>query len=371
MIKTISLIGFIQAIFGILIFATEKPKHISFKIIVFWLAIISVSLGTKLLPFDTFDSFNIGVFPILFLHGPLLYYYVSSLTNENFKLKWSVSLHAIPFFVIEIYRFLGNAVSVNSSSDLTENPNYIYNNIYFSLLIISLITYWVLSLNLILRHRKSIPYNFSNYTGRNTLNWLMFLMSLFLIFFISDIFISNIEKLTNTIFVKISSLHVNLTIFVFILIFFGIKQSVIYKKQETAFENSENDFDSNTADLNNLISNVNQKQIDQLTETVIHYLENKKPYLNSEYSLQMMADDLDIPKHKITYIINSGRKKNFHKLINEYRVEEVKRMLKDPAYKNYTVLGVAYECGFNSKSTFNRIFKEETGYTPSNYKRSS
>ena len=110
MIKTISLIGFIQAIFGILIFVTKRPKHISFMIIAFWLAIIAVSLGTKLLPFDTLDFLNIGVFPILFLHGPLLFLYVSSLTNEKFILKWSVALHTIPFFVIEIYRSFGHSV---------------------------------------------------------------------------------------------------------------------------------------------------------------------------------------------------------------------------------------------------------------------
>ncbi|HKI90584.1 MAG TPA: hypothetical protein VKA38_16275, partial [Draconibacterium sp.] len=218
MVKTIALIGFVQAIFGILIFVTKRPKHISFTIIAFWLGVISVSLGAKLLPFDTVEYFKIGLFPILFLHGPLLYIYVSSLTNETFKITWKTALHSLPVFIIGIQRSFGNQVSMNSSPNLLENPQYIYNNIYYTLLIISLVIYWILSIDLIIKHRKNIPYFFSNYTARNTLNWLVLLIILFLVLFVSELFISYIEKLLNTEFNELTSIHVNLTIFTFLLI---------------------------------------------------------------------------------------------------------------------------------------------------------
>ena len=56
--------------------------------------------------------------------------------------------------------------------------------------------------------------------------------------------------------------------------------------------------------------------------------------------------------------------------MNEYRVEEVKKRMVDPAYKNLTILAIAYDSGFNSKSSFNTIFKELTGMTPSAYQQS-
>ena len=89
---------------------------------------------------------------------------------------------------------------------------------------------------------------------------------------------------------------------------------------------------------------------------------------NPEYNLQMMADDLQISRHKLSHIINSGQQKNFYKFINQFRVAEVKLMLTDPSYHHYSVLGIAMECGFNAKTSFNRIFKEETGLTPTEYK---
>ena len=91
--------------------------------------------------------------------------------------------------------------------------------------------------------------------------------------------------------------------------------------------------------------------------------------MNPDYSLQMMADDLQISREKLSYLINTGQQKNFYKFINEFRIEEVKERLLNPKFDHFTVLGIGLECGFNSKSSFNRIFKEETGFTPSEFKK--
>jgi AraC-like DNA-binding protein len=69
-------------------------------------------------------------------------------------------------------------------------------------------------------------------------------------------------------------------------------------------------------------------------------------------------------------VINEHMGKNFYSLVNDYRVEEVKQRMEDPAYRNLTILAIAYDAGFNAKSSFNTIFKEKTGMTPSEYQRS-
>jgi AraC-like DNA-binding protein len=66
----------------------------------------------------------------------------------------------------------------------------------------------------------------------------------------------------------------------------------------------------------------------------------------------MMADDLNLSRHKLSQVINHSQKKNFYKFINAFRVEEVKEKLADPAYEHFTVLGIGLECGFNSKTSF-------------------
>ena len=367
--RTIAIIGFVQALFGILLFITKRPRHISFYILIVWLALIAIFLSALLLPFQVVDYFKPGIFPLLFLFGPLLYLYIGSLTIENFRLKPKSFTHLIPFVVICIHRSLVNVVPITSSSDLTENPHYIYNKIYYSFFILSLLVYWFLSLKLVLNHRKNIPYHFSNYTPRNTLNWSIFVLSLFLIFFIADFSMYYIRKILQIEIPVFTLLPVNLTLFTFIIILFGTNQTVIYpgikNAQKEDFLKDENSVLKSDRKL------LNEKQKETLSETVNQYLKDKKPYLNPEYSLQMMADDLSISREKLSYLINSGQQKNFYKLINEFRVEEVKKKLLNPNFKHYTVLGVGLDCGFNSKTSFNRIFKEETGLTPSEYKKAN
>lgn len=368
MSKTIVIIGVVQSLFGILLFAAKRPRHLSFYFLIIWLALIAIFLGSGLLPFEVVDYFKPGILPIIFLFGPALYLYLCSLTIENFRLKPILLLHLLPFILVCIHRSTVSPVPILSSSDLSENPLYIHNKIYYSVFILLLLMYWFVSLKLIIKHKKNIPYNFSNYTPRNTLNWLILLLSLFLIFFIADFSMFYITKVLNLEIRKISLLPVSLTLFSFIIIFFGINQTVIYPDPIKSLRKKQEEKDPGQV-INKDRHLLDEEQTEELTEMVIQYLKSKKPYLNPDYSLQMMVDDLNISRQKLSYLINSGQKKNFYKLINEFRIQEVKERLADPGYKQYTILGIGLECGFNSKTSFNRIFKEETGFTPTEYKK--
>jgi putative ABC transport system permease protein len=89
---------------------------------------------------------------------------------------------------------------------------------------------------------------------------------------------------------------------------------------------------------------------------------------DAELSLASLAEKLDIHTHELSRIINTAIKKNFYDFVNEYRVRDVILKMQDPAYDHITLLGIAFESGFNSKSTFNRIFKQTTGKSPVEYK---
>ena len=91
-------------------------------------------------------------------------------------------------------------------------------------------------------------------------------------------------------------------------------------------------------------------------------------YQDPELSLTSLAEKLELGHHELSRIINTALKKNFNDFINEYRVADVVQKMQDPAYRHITLLGVAYESGFNSQSTFSRIFKEMTGKSPLDYK---
>ena len=97
-------------------------------------------------------------------------------------------------------------------------------------------------------------------------------------------------------------------------------------------------------------------------------MENKQLYQDPELSLSSLADKLEIHTHELSRIINIALKKNFNEFVNEYRVRDVARKMQDPAYDHITLLGIAYDSGFNSQTTFNRIFKQLTGKGPLEYK---
>ena len=88
-----------------------------------------------------------------------------------------------------------------------------------------------------------------------------------------------------------------------------------------------------------------------------------------ELSLGSLAEKLSLPPHELSRVINTVFKKGFNDLINEYRVMDAVRKMQDPAYDPITLLGIAFEAGFNSKTTFNRIFKQMTGKSPTEYKK--
>lgn len=107
----------------------------------------------------------------------------------------------------------------------------------------------------------------------------------------------------------------------------------------------------------------NQKDL----KTIVDHIEHTKPYLNSNMSLQNLADATHLSKHRVSELLNSSLGMSFYEIINEYRVKEVIRLINEGKHQDHKLLHLAELAGFNSKATFNRIFKKTTGKTPSQY----
>ena len=103
-----------------------------------------------------------------------------------------------------------------------------------------------------------------------------------------------------------------------------------------------------------------------IEQKLLEYLINHKPYLNPELTLQDLAEYLDVHPNVLSYVINTTFQKNFYDLINEYRIEEFINLYQN-SNDRYTILSLALDSGFNSKSAFNRNFKKIKGITPSEF----
>ncbi len=105
-------------------------------------------------------------------------------------------------------------------------------------------------------------------------------------------------------------------------------------------------------------------------ESFEKFIKSEKNYLDANLSLDSVAENLQINKSYLSRIINMELEKGFSDYVNELRVEEAKRYMSNPEFKNYTLISIGLEAGFNSKSAFNSAFKKFTGMTPSQFRNS-
>ncbi|RSC92512.1 AraC family transcriptional regulator [Tenacibaculum singaporense] len=104
-------------------------------------------------------------------------------------------------------------------------------------------------------------------------------------------------------------------------------------------------------------------------QKILKAIEEEKIYLNHDLTQANFAKKLSLSSHHLSEVFSFEFDKNFYQLINSYRIKEAKKILELPTNKDYKIIAVAYDAGFKSKTTFNRVFKEQTGYTPTEYRK--
>ncbi len=109
------------------------------------------------------------------------------------------------------------------------------------------------------------------------------------------------------------------------------------------------------------------EQKNKYAKKLIHSIDVETSYLNPDLTLKGLAEQLSIHPNQLSWLINHEFNKNFNEFINHYRVEAFKQISKDPKNSHITLIGLAYDSGFNSKTVFNTSFKKETGMTPIQY----
>ena len=217
--------------------------------------------------------------------------------------------------------------------------------------------YAVLSLKLLSVYRRQIKNNYST-IHRIDLSWLRFVLYGFIVWRslgVLQTVLYLILRIDCLIIIYIASLVVFL-VFMSIMVFRGLRQPEIF----LGHENHKNEKLVLPKDL-----------IKQYVQKLNACMKSEKPYINSELTLDALSEMTSIPPRHLSKVLNEELNQNFFDFINRYRVDEAKQLLKTSRYQNYTILAVAFEAGFNSKSTFNLIFKKYTQKTPSQYRKSA
>jgi len=322
--------------------------------------------------YDTFRNTKINYFliNIAFALAPLIYLYIKSVTTSNFKFKKKYWLHFLPAILFVIYR-----LSIYSYDALQPGFNDVQNGYLkinldetYVLGVTSyletafMLLYLAFTFQLFYNYRKKIKQYFSN-TFKLELNWILSFLILFSVSFLYG----TIQDFVGSFFTNLDySERWWLNLFVAIItLYVGVKGyfTDTSKLNKLDFTFTPKSIGIPEETLNNPIKSFSNEHI----EKIELLMETNRPYLNPDLNLSDLAKQANLTRGQLSEIINSGFNKNFNDFINGYRVEAFKQMLKDNKQQQLSLLGIAQECGFNSKATFNRVFKKLTLVSPTQY----
>ncbi|NOZ35887.1 MAG: AraC family transcriptional regulator [Chlorobi bacterium] len=356
-------IGISQAFFAGLFIAVKKEQNIADKLLAVLLLLIAAEMSFSLL--KTKIPFFTEIPPVLPLtFGPLVYLYVKSLIFEKFKFTYKSFFHFVPFLIFTVVTLIFIDKPIMPGIDFFKNNRFLPYRISYSISFFTINTVYVLfSFILVFRHQQQIKNIFSYKSAKITLNWLKIVLFSFLFAYLIVYIIGAWYLIENKNFYvqninPVDFSYIGLTFFAFSFSFFGFRQLSIYKSAEKL--KSKQKYSN---------SKLKEPEATNLLQQLKNLMTNKKPYLNEKLTVSELAVMLNISRHLLTQIINEKLDKNFYTFINEYRIEAVKKMFSEQRKNYYSILGIAYECGFNSKSTFNNLFKKYTGITPSEFRK--
>ncbi len=115
-------------------------------------------------------------------------------------------------------------------------------------------------------------------------------------------------------------------------------------------------------------SKMSMSDFEEIQKKIEYFIKDQKKFLSPEYNAKKLANDLGVSNPILSQVLSMGMQTNFSKLLNEYRIKEVKRRLRDPGFSDEKILSIALDCGFSSKSSFNMTFKQFTGQTPKEFR---
>jgi AraC-like DNA-binding protein len=378
-------IGIVISFFLCLLLLGKKNKNAADYLLSFWMFWIGLHLLSYYLFFagEVFEHPNLLGFniPMPLLHPPLLFLYTATLCRGGLPRKWWVHLllplafyiYLIPFMLLPAER----KVWVFQHAGQGYEGFILAVNIAINL---SGVVYSALAFRLLRRHRKLIGDLYSNQEKIN-LQWLQWL-----IVGIALIWVLVLASTDEFVFT-------GAVLFVLFIGYFGIRQVGIFTNpaaialaQPGYFEREDDELtstsnpDSTTADTPE--TPVSTQAIDKkkyeksgltpaaagdLRQRLRYLMQDQQLFKEADLSLTDLAERLNVHPNYLSQLINETEGKNFYDYVNSMRVEAFLKMASLPENQRFTLLALAFDCGFNSKSAFNRYFKKTTGMSPSQY----
>lgn len=373
--------SFVSLLFVVFLLTQKTPRKLPNLLLALFLCIFIL---------DTLSEFNtIYLYPLspvlgmllsltVFFNVPAIYLFVKSSIFRDFNLSGKSLIHFLPYIIACILMIPGYFM-VHLKGEFT--PEYAShfssgNTIKFIYLLIylQLAVYYTLIFIELRAYRQLLVENYSN-PNMGNYRWLMqfvvLLLSMDSIGLVRNIFrFSSSEAIFDyaTLVVVI-----NILVFISWVLIMSLKEPGMFtgiysdmqlvrkmvpdgKKKGAPHKDSETDSGDDES----------SEQIKRIKE----HMEISEPYLDSSLSVYDLASQLEMNVKELSLLINHRLNQHFFDFVNQYRIRKAMEILSDPEQSQLTVLEVLYDVGFNSKSSFNTVFKKQTGMTPTQFRRS-
>tara|TARA_R110002073_G_scaffold15953_3_gene62135 strand:+ start:3845 stop:4993 length:1149 start_codon:yes stop_codon:yes gene_type:complete len=303
---------------------------------------------------------------ITFALGPFIFQYIKSIYTATIDFKR---------FVRDLFPF-GIAFLIYSVPQYIFGPSLDDKTIVFQIIsmlipflgVLYLAYYLFLSHRLLKRYRKLVKNNYSNINTLD-LKWLSIWTRGFILFLIIDM-ISGVLIVAY----PIDSTLVYANLFYFVLLiwylgYFGINQLQVFLINDTPLESVEKNLSSQKKIKAASFFDCESQEFTELKTQLEIIFTEQELFKRQHLSLKETADILDISDKKLSHLLNICLASNFYEYVNTHRVKHFRKELEAGASEKLTLLAIAFDSGFNSKATFNRVFKQQVGITPVEFKK--
>jgi AraC-like DNA-binding protein len=293
--------------------------------------------------------------PLQFLLAPLISAYVRRLLDPAAQVRLRGLLHAIPFLLVVSFIISPLPGLLNGSTDFPVSAAALW-----TLLLVQVCLYVIPSFKALHRYTAALREQVSTTTGID-LGWLRWFMHVILWLYLSYLLV--LVSMVH----RVPLLHIRpflslaLSVYVFAVAYRGILQ-----KETPRLEALDEPAAEAGKYARGAMAPEDALALQRRLEGI---MESEKPYLDPELDLSALAERAGAARNQLSYVINQNMGRNFYDFVNEYRVREVLRLMGEPARVRDKMITLALDAGFNSKPTFNAVFKKLTGHTPSDYRR--
>ncbi|MCK4662940.1 MAG: helix-turn-helix domain-containing protein [Bacteroidales bacterium] len=372
----ILIIGVFEAIFLILLLVSKKRKTRPDMFLGIILSLYALSIFITYV--EIYNIQNNFPYPniinlswlILYLHGPGLWFYIKSLSFPVFRFKLIYLLHFIPFLTFLIaYYFNFFHLPVSEKIHIAENELF-KEQIFYKISVLSIgvstITYNLWALKLIQNHRRNLMQSFSKIEDID-LNWLRILTIVSLICYGVNVALFNLDLIFQfaTHQILMLTTYSFASVYILAIGYFGLQQKNVFVnriiKNQLMYDKS--------VSIKRPVTH--RKEDNEFINTLLSFMEQKQPCLDPEISISKLSKLLKVKTEYLSEILNSHLNQTFFDFINKYRVEEFKVQSISETNSHLSIMGIAYNCGFNSKASFYRAFKKFEEISPSAYIQSA